>query len=90
MSLSGFLRALVFVRGCLSSTGRRLPVRLFCSLEKKQDRKENMKFSLPLLAAVAEAAVIGGRADIPPPGDDGRYTISSDGIKAQVCVGEVE
>ncbi|KAH6616028.1 galactose mutarotase-like domain-containing protein [Chaetomium sp. MPI-SDFR-AT-0129] len=42
-----------------------------------------MKFSLPLLAAVAEAAVIGGRADIPPPGDDGRYTISSDGIKAQ-------
>lgn len=49
-----------------------------------------MKFSLPLLAAVAEAAVIGGRADIPPPGDDGRYTISSDGIKAQVCVGEVE
>ena len=48
-----------------------------------------MKFSLPLLAAVAEAAVIGGRADIPPPGDDGRYTISSDGIKAQVCDGDV-
>jgi len=43
-----------------------------------------MKFSLPLLAAVAEAAVI-GRQDIPPPGDDGRYTISADGIKAQVC-----
>ena len=44
-----------------------------------------MKFSLPLLAAVAEAAVV-GRGSIPPPCDDDRYTISSDGIKAQVPV----
>ncbi|KAL2151028.1 hypothetical protein VTH82DRAFT_6126 [Thermothelomyces myriococcoides] len=43
-----------------------------------------MKFSYSLLAAVAaEAAVIGRGRHVKPPGEDGRYTISSDGIKAQ-------
>jgi hypothetical protein len=46
-----------------------------------------MKFSLPLLAAVAEAAVMarGPGCDVPAPDKDGRYTISAPGIKAQVC-----
>lgn len=35
---------------------------------------------LLVLAATATAAL----AEVPAPGDDGRYTISSDGIRAQV------
>jgi hypothetical protein len=46
---------------------------------------EKMKFSLPFLVAAVEAAVIGRSCEGPKPDEDGRYTISSDGIKAQVC-----
>ncbi|KAH6623104.1 galactose mutarotase-like domain-containing protein [Chaetomium tenue] len=42
-----------------------------------------MKFSLPFLVAAVEAAVIGRSCEGPKPDEDGRYTISSDGIKAQ-------
>lgn len=43
-----------------------------------------MKFSALLVAAVAGAAVITRQSDAPKPDKDGRYTISAEGIKAQV------
>ena len=46
-----------------------------------------MRFSLLLAAAAVEAAVIARDAcDAPAPDADGRYTISSAGIKAQVRI----
>ncbi|KAK4155983.1 galactose mutarotase-like domain-containing protein [Chaetomidium leptoderma] len=42
-----------------------------------------MKFSLLLVAAVAEAAMAGPGCDAPKPDKDGRYTISAPGIKAK-------
>jgi hypothetical protein len=47
-----------------------------------------MRFSLFLIAAVADAAAVSRscEAEVPGPDEDGRYTISAEGIKAQVCV----
>jgi hypothetical protein len=45
----------------------------------------NMRFSLLFVATVAKAAAVARNCEAPGPGEDGRYTISAEGIKAQVC-----
>ena len=62
-------------------------ITVLLSVARSGSLQVNMRFSLLLTAAAAQAAVIArdDGCDAPGPDADGRYTISAPGIKAQVC-----